>query len=151
MALYTSHHICCYFISLLVQTQRWPNSRESSRGANTMRAPCSNCGDQWLLPVRWACSLASAPVGQCRYSQTRFQWPPKHLTQTDTATLLDQQSHLPKSKSYSLFFFPPKYLFLSFWCLQALFPFAVFSNLKLKLSMLLSKPHILKLNAPSKK
>lgn len=70
-----------------------------------MRAPCSNCGDQWLLPVRRAYSLASAPVAQCRYSQTGFQWPPKHLTQTDTVPLLGKQWTVPKFKSYSLFFF----------------------------------------------
>lgn len=53
-----------------------------------MRAPCSNCGDQWLLPVR---GLTASPLPQLLNAgihKTGFQWPPKHLNQMDTVTLL---------------------------------------------------------------
>lgn len=79
--------------------------------ANSMRAPCSNCGDRWLPPVRWAYSLASDPAAQCRYSQPGIQWPLKHVTETDIATPLSKQSPEPKSKPWYPYFYLSGFVF----------------------------------------
>lgn len=108
---HTSHHICCDCISTHGQTQRWSHRRGGSGGANRLGAACSNCGDQWLLPVRaWPHSIASTLVAQCRYSR---YWIPVAAKisgpRTDAVTLLGKQLPLPKSRfpiALSLCFLP---------------------------------------------
>lgn len=55
MALRSTHHIIFAAISYpSMSKHRGGNTGEE---ANSTRAPCSNCGDQWLLPVRGLAAL----------------------------------------------------------------------------------------------
>lgn len=55
MALRSTHHII--FAAISYPSMSKHTGGHTGEEANSARAPCSNCGDQWLLPVRGLAAL----------------------------------------------------------------------------------------------